>query len=254
MSRRRARPERVDQGRARPPAAGVGGVLPQPLAARQGRPQHARRELHRRLLLEHPRQGRHRHLGDAGARLPAARGRPPALRAARLPARHLLLLVPLQPAAREVPVHARRAARPLARGARARTRTRSRPGRRSSTTRRSARRWQQRARQGRLPARVDWDDGAGDRSPPSNVHTVKTHGPDRIAGFSPIPAMSMLSYAAGARFLQLLGGVSLSLLRLVLRPAARLARDLGRADRRGRESADWYNAKMHRGHGRRTST
>ena len=42
------------------------------------------------------------------------------------------------------------------------------------------------------------------------VHTIKTHGPDRIAGFSPIPAMSMISYAAGARLLQLIGGVSLS--------------------------------------------
>ncbi|NNG46978.1 MAG: molybdopterin-dependent oxidoreductase, partial [Deltaproteobacteria bacterium] len=39
----------------------------------------------------------------------------------------------------------------------------------------------------------------------SAVHTVKRHGPDRIIGFSPIPAMSMLSYAGGSRFLQLLG-------------------------------------------------
>ena len=37
--------------------------------------QHARRQLHRRLLVEDPRQGRHRHLGDAGARLSAARER-----------------------------------------------------------------------------------------------------------------------------------------------------------------------------------
>nr|P85097.1 RecName: Full=Respiratory nitrate reductase alpha chain; AltName: Full=Respiratory membrane-bound nitrate reductase subunit alpha [Bradyrhizobium sp.] len=33
----------------------------------------------------------------------------------------------------------------------------------------------------------------------SNVYTVKTYGPDRVAGFSPIPAMSMVSYASGAR-------------------------------------------------------
>ncbi|WP_242396366.1 molybdopterin-dependent oxidoreductase, partial [Anaeromyxobacter oryzisoli] len=42
------------------------------------------------------------------------------------------------------------------------------------------------------------------------VHTVKRWGPDRVAGFSPIPAMSMVSFAAGSRFLQLLGGVNLS--------------------------------------------
>ncbi len=46
----------------------------------------------------------------------------------------------------------------------------------------------------------------------STVYTVKKYGPDRIIGFSPIPAMSMLSYASGSRFLQLLGGVSSQLL------------------------------------------
>ena len=44
----------------------------------------------------------------------------------------------------------------------------------------------------------------------ANVYTAKTHGPDRIAGFSPIPAMSMISYAAGSRYLSLIGGVPLS--------------------------------------------
>src|SRR5699024_6052116 len=34
----------------------------------------------------------------------------------------------------------------------------------------------------------------------SYVHTAKMYGPDRIIGFSPIPAMSMVSYAAGTRF------------------------------------------------------
>ncbi|HDX1585055.1 TPA: nitrate reductase subunit alpha [Escherichia coli] len=33
----------------------------------------------------------------------------------------------------------------------------------------------------------------------SNVYTIKNYGPDRVAGFSPIPAMSMVSYASGAR-------------------------------------------------------
>jgi nitrate reductase alpha subunit len=44
----------------------------------------------------------------------------------------------------------------------------------------------------------------------STLYTAKKHGPDRVIGFSPIPAMSMISYAAGTRFLQLLGGVALS--------------------------------------------
>src|SRR5690625_5033623 len=44
----------------------------------------------------------------------------------------------------------------------------------------------------------------------SMIHTIQTEGPDRIFGFSPIPAMSMVSYAAGARFLNLVGGSLLS--------------------------------------------
>jgi nitrate reductase alpha subunit len=44
----------------------------------------------------------------------------------------------------------------------------------------------------------------------AHVHTIKRHGPDRVVGFSPIPAMSMASYAAGTRFLSLIGGVILS--------------------------------------------
>ncbi len=44
----------------------------------------------------------------------------------------------------------------------------------------------------------------------ANAYTARTYGPDRVFGFSPIPAMSMVSYAAGARYLSLLGGVSMS--------------------------------------------
>ena len=44
----------------------------------------------------------------------------------------------------------------------------------------------------------------------AHVHTVKTYGPDRVVGFSPIPAMSQVSYAAGTRFLALIGGTILS--------------------------------------------
>ena len=44
----------------------------------------------------------------------------------------------------------------------------------------------------------------------ANVHTAEQWGPDRIVGFSPIPAMSMVSYASGTRYLSLIGGTCLS--------------------------------------------
>ncbi len=44
----------------------------------------------------------------------------------------------------------------------------------------------------------------------AHVHTTSAYGPDRVAGFSPIPAMSQVSYAAGTRFLSLIGGTILS--------------------------------------------
>ncbi|MFC8373542.1 nitrate reductase subunit alpha [Streptomyces sp. NPDC057239] len=57
--------------------------------------------------------------------------------------------------------------------------------------------------------RASWAEAA-EMAAAAHVHTVKEHGPDRLAGFSPIPAMSMVSHAAGARFYSLLGGVMLS--------------------------------------------
>ncbi|MEU1882556.1 nitrate reductase subunit alpha [Streptosporangium sp. NPDC020072] len=44
----------------------------------------------------------------------------------------------------------------------------------------------------------------------AHVHTIKEYGPDRVAGFSPIPGMSLVSYTAGTRFLSLIGGTILS--------------------------------------------
>ncbi len=44
----------------------------------------------------------------------------------------------------------------------------------------------------------------------ATVDTVRHYGPDRVVGFTPIPAMSMVSYAAGTRFLSLIGGTILS--------------------------------------------
>jgi nitrate reductase alpha subunit len=58
-------------------------------------------------------------------------------------------------------------------------------------------------------ARSTWDE-VNEIVAAANVHTIKRHGPDRIIGFSPIPAMSMVSYAAGSRYLSLIGGVCMS--------------------------------------------
>jgi nitrate reductase alpha subunit len=57
--------------------------------------------------------------------------------------------------------------------------------------------------------RASWDE-VNEIIGAANVHTARTWGPDRIVGFSPIPAMSMVSYAAGTRYLSLIGGVALS--------------------------------------------
>jgi nitrate reductase / nitrite oxidoreductase, alpha subunit len=57
--------------------------------------------------------------------------------------------------------------------------------------------------------RSDWDE-VNELVASANIHTIKEHGPDRVIGFSPIPAMSMVSYAAGSRYLSLLGGVCMS--------------------------------------------
>ncbi|WP_022963849.1 nitrate reductase subunit alpha [Halopseudomonas pelagia] len=75
----------------------------------------------------------------------------------------------------------------------------------------------------------------------ANVYTVKQYGPDRVVGFSPIPAMSMVSYAAGSRYLSLIGGVCLSFYDWYcdLPPASPMTwgeqTDVP-------ESADWYNS------------
>ncbi|MCL4738733.1 MAG: molybdopterin-dependent oxidoreductase, partial [Burkholderiaceae bacterium] len=75
----------------------------------------------------------------------------------------------------------------------------------------------------------------------ANVYTIKTHGPDRVVGFSPIPAMSMVSYAAGSRYLSLIGGVPLSFYDWYcdLPPASP---QIWGEQTDVPESADWYNS------------
>jgi nitrate reductase / nitrite oxidoreductase, alpha subunit len=57
--------------------------------------------------------------------------------------------------------------------------------------------------------RATWDE-AVELVAAAQVHTIKAWGPDRIFGFSPIPAMSMVSHAVGARYHALLGAPMLS--------------------------------------------
>jgi nitrate reductase / nitrite oxidoreductase, alpha subunit len=89
--------------------------------------------------------------------------------------------------------------------------------------------------------RADWQD-ACEIIAAASIYTIQTYGPDRVAGFSPIPAMSMVSYAAGSRFLSLIGGTILSFYDWYadLPPASpQIWGDQTDVP----ESADWYNAK-----------
>ena len=75
----------------------------------------------------------------------------------------------------------------------------------------------------------------------ANAYTVKKHGPDRVIGFSPIPAMSMVSYAAGSRYLSLLGGVSMSFYDWYCDLPPSSPQTWGEQTDVP-ESADWYNS------------
>jgi nitrate reductase alpha subunit len=88
--------------------------------------------------------------------------------------------------------------------------------------------------------RASWDE-VTEIIASANAYTAKTHGPDRIFGFSPIPAMSMVSYAAGSRYLSLIGGVCMSFYDWYcdLPPAS--PQTWGEQTDVP-ESADWYNA------------
>jgi nitrate reductase alpha subunit len=57
--------------------------------------------------------------------------------------------------------------------------------------------------------RATWEEAEG-LIAAATVHAIREHGPDRVAGFTPIPAMSPVSFAAGSRFVSLIGGSMLS--------------------------------------------
>src|ERR1019366_9138980 len=89
--------------------------------------------------------------------------------------------------------------------------------------------------------RSTWDE-VNELIAAANAYTVKAYGPDRVFGFSPIPAMSMVSYAAGSRYLSLLGGVCLSFYDWYcdLPPASP---QVWGEQTDVPESADWYNSR-----------
>ncbi|HLR01290.1 MAG TPA: nitrate reductase subunit alpha [Virgibacillus sp.] len=91
--------------------------------------------------------------------------------------------------------------------------------------------------------RANWKDSC-EIIASASIYTIKKYGPDRIVGFSPIPAMSMVSYAAGTRFLSLIGGTILSFYDWYadLPPASP---QVWGEQTDVPESADWYNSKYY---------
>ena len=101
--------------------------------------------------------------------------------------------------------------------------------------------WQQARGKGGL-RRSTWDE-ALELVAASTIHTIKRHGADRIVGFSPIPAMSMLSFAGGSRFLQLLGAVNLSFYDWYC-DLPNASPEVWGEQTDVAESADWYHSKL----------
>lgn len=88
--------------------------------------------------------------------------------------------------------------------------------------------------------RASWDE-VTDIIAAANIYTIKTFGPDRIIGFSPIPAMSMVSYAAGSRYLSLIGGACCSFYDWYCDLPPSSPQTWGEQTDVP-ESADWYNS------------
>ncbi|GAB1470883.1 nitrate reductase subunit alpha [Chloroflexota bacterium] len=76
----------------------------------------------------------------------------------------------------------------------------------------------------------------------ASLYTAKKHGPDRVFGFSPIPAMSYLSYGGGSRFLQLFGGVNMSFYDWYA-DLPNAFPEIWGDQTDVAESADWFNSK-----------
>ena len=199
------RPAHPDQG-GRPAGR---RLLPGPVEPRQGGALHPRRELHRLLLVEGLRQGRDHHLGDPADRLPVGRARTrPEYEPRGCPRGAAFSWYTYSPTrvrypyVRGVLLQMYREAKAQHDGdpVRAWAHIVENPLR--------AKAYKSARGKGGL-VRATWDE-ATEIVAAAHVHTIKKSGPDRVAGFSPIPAMSMVSHASGARFVNLIGGSMLS--------------------------------------------
>ena len=158
---------------------------------------------------------------------------PAGVRAARLPARRGVLLVHLLAHPGALPVRARRAAGDVPRGEGAPRRPGAGLGRHRRPTRSGAARYKAARGKGGL-VRADAGTRRSRWSPP------RTCTPSRRTARTGSPASRRSrrcrwsSHAAGARFISLIGGVDAVVLRLVRRPAGRLAAGVRRPDRRAR--------------------
>ena len=88
--------------------------------------------------------------------------------------------------------------------------------------------------------RAHWDE-MNEIIAAANIYTAKSFGPDRIIGFSPIPAMSMVSYAAGSRYMSLIGGTNMSFYDWYCDLPPSSPQTWGEQTDVP-ESADWYNS------------
>ena len=88
--------------------------------------------------------------------------------------------------------------------------------------------------------RANWDE-VTEIIAAANAYTIRKHGPDRVIGFSPIPAMSMVSYSAGSRYLSLIGGVCMSFYDWYCDLPPSSPQTWGEQTDVP-ESADWYNS------------
>ncbi len=184
----RGRTRRRDQREPR-----LGGWLPAALAARQDRALDPRHQLHGLLQLEDLCQERAGDLGDAADRLSAHPAGDAEPRAARVLARRQLLLVSLQRQPAEIPDDPRPVAQALARGAQD-----ARAGRGVDLDRRGTgegQALQVDPRHGRLRP-LDLVRGQRDHRRRQRLHRqdLRSRPGGRLL---PIPAMSMVSYAAG---------------------------------------------------------
>ena len=206
-------------------------LLPRPVESRQDRPVDPRGQLHRFVLVEGVRQGRHQHLGDTGDRLSQYRSRPARVRAARLPARRRLLLVHVLPHPGPLPVRPRRARRDVPRGEGPAPRPRAGLGRRDGRSAPAAL-LPAGPRQGR-PRPGVLGRGAGDRRGGPRAHHQDVR---------PRPVLGLLPHPGDVDGQPLRGHALHSahrrrddiVLRLVRRPAGRESAGLRRPDRRPR--------------------